>query len=342
MNRRPALLRENERLAGKLKAGEGTKDDKLELLRIVQLLSELPAPARKRVSLSRANPKVFIYTAFREHGAPAADAPDAEALRVATEVAKRLAQEEEAAAENRRDHATKLKVETAARERERQRLWAATQRRLAAEQREADERRRKSAEEKRRRAEEEDKERRAAAARRAVEECRVAEEERRAAERRAADERRAAERRAAEERQAAEDAERRAAGERLAADLDELERAAADQRRAADERHDPMEVSVGGYDFKDGGNGVYYPRATTYAETTYPAPTHTTTTYTTTTYRRTPSTYMGYSTTTPSYAGAVKAAGVPSRPSVSPPRAGPILQVGSRDRPRRRNSPWRY
>ena len=39
----------------------------------------------------------------------------------------RLRQEEEAAAENRRDHATKLKVETAARERERQRLWAATQ-----------------------------------------------------------------------------------------------------------------------------------------------------------------------------------------------------------------------
>ena len=119
-----------------------------------------------------------------------------------------------------------------------------------------------------------------------------------------------------------------------------------------------MEVSVGGYDFKNGDDGNYYPRATTYAETTYPAPTHATTTYTTTTYRRTPSTYMGYSTTTPSYAGAVKAAGVPSRPSVSPPRAGPILTVASprtvtstrpqsaaspvrpRDRPRRISQPW--
>ena len=109
-----------------------------------------------------------------------------------------------------------------------------------------------------------------------------------------------------------------------------------------------MEVSVGGYDFKNGDDGNNYPRATTYAETTYPAPTHATTTYTTTTYRRTPSTYMGYSTTTPSYAGAVKAAGLPSRPCVSPPRAGPILTVASprtaspRERPRRRNSPWRY
>ena len=93
MNRRPALLRENERLAAKLKAGEGTKDDKLELLRIVQLLSELPAPARKRVSLSRAIPKVFIYTAFRDNGAPAPAAPDQEALRVATEEARQLAQE---------------------------------------------------------------------------------------------------------------------------------------------------------------------------------------------------------------------------------------------------------
>ena len=123
MNRRPALLRENERLAAKLKAGTGTKDDKLELLRIVQLLSELPARPRK-VSMSSAHPEVFMYTAFRDNGAPAADARDAEALRVATEEARRLAQQQEAAAEHRRDHATKLKLETAAKERERQR-WAA-------------------------------------------------------------------------------------------------------------------------------------------------------------------------------------------------------------------------
>ena len=182
MNRRPALLRENERLAAKLKAGTGTKDDKLELLRIVQLLSELPAPARKHVSLSRANPKVFIYTAFRDNGAPAADAPNEEALRAATEEAKRLAQQQEAAAEYRRDNAAKFQLEAAAKERERQR-WAAEQRRLEAE-RQAAERRRKA--EARRRADEEAKERRATAARRASEE------------RRAADERRAKERRAAE------------------------------------------------------------------------------------------------------------------------------------------------
>ena len=128
------------------------------------------------MSLSRANPKIFIYTAFRDNGAPVPAAPDQEALRLATEEARRLAQEEESAAEYRRDHATKIKLETAARERERQRQWATEQRRLEAERRETAERRRKSAEEKRRRAEEEDKERRAAAARRAIDECRAADE----------------------------------------------------------------------------------------------------------------------------------------------------------------------
>ena len=79
--------------------------------------------------------------------------------------------------------------------------------------------------------------------------------------------------------------------------------------------------------FESDFDGLYYPAATTYT--------------TKTTYKYTAPTYMGYPTSTtppPSYANA---AGAPSRPSVSPPRAGPILQVSSRDRPRRRNSPWR-
>ena len=69
-----------------------------------------------------------------------------------------------------------------------------------------------------------------------------------------------------------------------------------------------MEVSVGGYDYQDGGDGLYPARSL--RGTTYPAPTHATTTYTTT-YRRAPS------TTTPSYANAVQAAGAESAKRLS-------------------------
>ena len=173
-----SLQRASERLVTKLKAGEATPADKVELARVLSQLEALAKDqaaaaqqpprrktAQRKVGFARRAPEPHVYTAFRWNGLYTGEKPqearerlearegeghkplpsnkkevDLEALRIATEEARRTADEEERAANSRREDERHRRLERQRqRDEERQREQAATAR-LHAERRAAERR----------------------------------------------------------------------------------------------------------------------------------------------------------------------------------------------------------